>query len=119
MSKKLTYTSKIVGSVTVELNMDRYAHYNNIYIGLVSDFGDGLEPYGDLTVNLCEVPDYYGFLDTNNLSGAEDFVVSNKLGTFTGQVFQSGFCTYPLYKFDVDRLKELCPSAFESADTDN
>lgn len=94
----------------VQIEINQYMNNGCIYIGLVS-FEDGYpEPYGDLTVNLDgKAPDYCGYVDMNNMPELEKFIEEHKLGTFTGMVKQSGYCTYPLYMFDAERLRELCP----------
>ena len=48
------------------------------------------------------------YVDTNNCPWAEDFIKEYRLGDDTWIREQSGFCTYPLYKFDMDRIKEFC-----------
>lgn len=68
------------------------------------------EPIATLTTNL---PDgvclskgiEYAYVDTNNNPTAEEFIKENNLGEFTGTFGQSGYCTYPLYKFDLKKLK--------------
>lgn len=94
----------------VRLEINQYMNNGCIYIGLVSYEDSCPEPYGDLTVNLDgKVPDYCGYVDTNNMPELEKFIEENRIGTFTGFVKQSGYCTYPLYMFDDARLRELCP----------
>ena len=39
-------------------------------------------------------------IDTNNCPWAEKFLTDNKLAADTGRKVRSGFCTYPIYKFD-------------------
>lgn len=81
-----------------------------LYIGLNEQSEEYSEPYGDMTVNLDgKAPDYCGFVDLNNMPELEKFIEDNKLGEFTGLMKQSGFCQYPLYLFDPERLRELCP----------
>lgn len=94
----------------VRLEINQYMNNGCIYIGLVS-YADGYsEPYGDLTVNLAgTAPDYCGYVDTNNMPELEKFIEDNRIGSFTGLMKQSGYCTYPLYMFDAKRLRELCP----------
>ena len=46
------------------------------------------------------------FVDTNNCPWAEDFIREYQLGEFTGRNDESGFCTYPLYKFDIRKIRE-------------
>jgi len=65
-----------------------------ITVCLVDDLG---LPY------LC-VSEDTAFVDTNNYPWAEDFIVSNGLGGPAGRTARSGFCTYPLYKFDLKKL---------------
>lgn len=48
------------------------------------------------------------YVDTNNCPWAEDFIHRYRLGEDTQICAQSGFCTYPLYKFNMDRIKEFC-----------
>lgn len=43
----------------------------------------------------------------------EKFIKDNDLGEFTGLTLRSGFCEYPLYVFNVDKLRELCPKQME------
>lgn len=65
------------------------------------------EPYGTLTVNLNPAPEDCAYLDTNNIPGVEEFITENKLGEFTGTRKQSGYCTYPLYRFDMAKIKSI------------
>lgn len=46
------------------------------------------------------------FVDVNNCPWAEDFIRKYRLGEPTGQTQQSGFCTYPLYRFDMNEVKK-------------
>lgn len=39
-------------------------------------------------------------IDTNNCPWAEKFLTDNKPAVDTGRKVRSGFCTYPIYKFD-------------------
>ena len=36
-----------------------------------------------------------------------------ELGEFTGFTQRSGYCEYPLYLFNVDKLRELCPDGMD------
>lgn len=46
------------------------------------------------------------FVDVNNCSFAEKFINEYQLGTRMGVSLRSGFCDYPLYKFDIRTLKK-------------
>ena len=117
MEKKLELKTQL-GTEQVSIEINTYLNNGNMYIGLTTD-GDGYpEPYGDVTVNLGEcVPDFCGYIDTNNMPELERFLEENDIGEFTGFVQRSGFCVYPLYMFNVDKLRELCPDGMETYET--
>lgn len=48
--------------------------------------------------------DTRAFVDTNNNPWAGTFIRNNKLGKKTGYVQPSGYCTYPLYEFNLERF---------------
>ena len=109
MEKTLNLQSQYGEEIKVSLEINTYLNNGCMYIGLVEQ-GEYPEPYGDLTVNLMgKVPDYCGYVDLNNMPELEKFIADNELGEFTGLMKRSGFCEYPLYLFNVDRLRELCP----------
>ena len=43
----------------------------------------------------------------------EKFIEENRMGEFSGLVKQSGFSQYPLYMFDAEKLRELCPEGMK------
>ena len=79
--------------------------YRNGRLAILLEETSG-EPFADLTVNLVneQCPKDCAFLDTNNFREGEEFVRKNRLGTFTGIYGHSGYCSYPLYRFDMDAL---------------
>ena len=87
-----------------------YADNGSLAVYLFLDKTYDYEPYALLTVNLQESDENEkdeAYLDKNNLPYAETFVKEYGLATPTGRVAYSGFCRYPLYKFDLARLNEL------------
>lgn len=64
------------------------------------------EPFADLTVNLVDAPCPEGcaYLDTNNFPQGERFVALYRLAEPTGKYARSGYCTYPLYRFNMRAL---------------
>ena len=50
---------------------------------------------------------YTFYVDINNCPWATKFIKDNELGEFTGKYGKSGFCVYPLYKFNLDKIKEV------------
>lgn len=96
----------------VRLKTSTYTNNGNLYVGLVckieEDGEEWWEPYCDLTVNIRKLKDKaLACLDVNNFPEAEEFVTENKLATFTGDYEFSGFCVYPIYKFDTHFLELL------------
>ncbi len=98
----------------VQLEISNYRNNNGLYIGLNAVGGEYTESYGDITVNLDgKAPDYCGYVDINNMPELEKFIEENELGEFTGLTKRSGFCEFPLYMFNPDKLRELCPEGME------
>lgn len=106
----LIYHSEYGVDSEIQLDVQQYANNRRIAISMITEEEGYPELFGSLTVNIDEpAPDYCGYLDTNDLSNAEKFVTENGLGEFTGLTGRSGYCEYPLYLFNVDKLRELCP----------
>ena len=73
---------------------------------------DFWEPFGTFTVNLNyndndPAPEDCAYLDTNNMPNVEDWIKENGLGEPTGLTKQSGYCTYPLYRLDIAKIKSI------------
>lgn len=114
MNKQLKMNSRFTGSVKLELEINAYLDNHRMYIGLIETDGEYPEPFADLTVNInAPCPDYCGYVDTNNCPELEDFIAEHGLGEFTGMMGSSGFCSYPLYMFNVERLREVAPESME------
>lgn len=96
------------------LDMNTYAYGGGYALRLWTKEEGYVEPYADLTVNLGEPVESAEcvYIDTNNLGNAEKFMKDNKLGEPTGEMGYSGFCSYPLYKLDMNRIKALCFEAY-------
>lgn len=89
-------------SYEVFCRITKYATNNALAIQLVMDTG---EPFGNMTVNLEGIPNEdCAYLDTNNMPEVEEIVKKYHLGEPTGRYGQSGFCTYPEYKFNMKEL---------------
>lgn len=63
-------------------------------------------PFATLTRNLAPrgTARNVTAVDTNNCPWAESLIKRLKIGTPTGNYVRSGFCMYPLYAFDTDRI---------------
>ena len=104
----------------VTLTVNTYADNSSLYVGMTT-MEDGFpEPYGDVTVNLlAAVPPYCAFVDTNNMPELEDFLVKNGIAEFTGMMQPSGYCNYPLYLFDAEKMRGLCPDGMAAYEQEN
>lgn len=65
-------------------------------------------PIATLTVCQCDnsLGEGEAYIDTNNCPWAVDFIEKEGLGKRTGHIGRSGYCTYPVIKFDMQKLKE-------------
>ena len=101
-----TYTVNLYGK-TYEIWLSRSKYRNNDTLAVMADYIEG--PFAVLTVNLDDPlqDEEYAYIDINNCPWAEDFIVDNDLGTFTGEYGYSGWCEYPLYHFNIDKIKSV------------
>ena len=112
--KQVTYNSSFSGETQVTLDIQQYMNNKAMYIGLMCNEDGYDEPFGDVTVNLSVAASIYrGYLIVNDLPVFEKFFTENELGEFTGFTQRSGYCEYPLYLFNVDKLRELCPDGMD------
>ena len=95
---------EISGYDIIGINIGKYSRNNNTAISL--DCNEG--KCATITVNFNEKLDEgMAYLDTNNCSWVEDIMKKYCLGEPTGEYKQSGFCIYPLYKLDLQAIKEF------------
>jgi len=101
--KEYSYSSPYGGTCTIRLSKASYAHNGNLAVHAEyydKEFNAWL-PYGNVTVNLGnKLPAQYAYVDENNFLGVLDWLVSNGIAEFTGKYGYSGFCQYPLVKFN-------------------
>ena len=94
----------------VYLEPSLYCHNQRIAIAMkFSDPSEG-ELYGIITKNLVDAPisaHNCAYLDTNNMAGIDTWLQRNNYGELTGKTAQSGFCTYPEFRFKEELLCTL------------
>ena len=86
---------------------ERYDEYDNLAIIALELDADTspCDMWAVLTTNICPLADPdTAFVDTNNWTDAEDFIKDNGLGQYLNKDCSSGYCTYPLYRFDTARF---------------
>lgn len=113
----MQYESFYSGATDVTLKIETYSKGLPIRIQLYCDEG----PFATLTTNLDNdsgngsiMSPFCGWVDVNNNPEAEDFIRNYSLGepyTRFGEpvLAFSGYCCYPLYQFDKQKLMELDP----------
>ena len=100
----MKYRSEWGGEYEVEALRAKYSNNDNLAIILRCENG---EPFSTLTVNLNQkLSPNEAFVDINNNPTAVEFIEENGLGEATGRVGFSGYCAYPLYKFDLTKIEE-------------
>ena len=90
----------------ITLEFERYAVNNGLAIEMVTWEEGYPEPWSMLTVNLDDqLESDCAYVDTNN--NGQDitaWIEQNKLGVPTGRIGFSGFCTYPEYRFAIEKF---------------
>ena len=81
------------------------SYANNGNMAVIIETEDG-EPYIDLTVNLDYLMPFYAFVNTNNSLKLDKLLEKYKFAKPTGAIKNSGFCKYPLYEFDLEKMQE-------------
>lgn len=117
MENYLEYLDTFNDLVMVKPHLNFYNSNNNLYIGLLY-YDEELhmeDHYSDLTVNIEKLPYLYSALDTTyNTENVLKFVSDHGLGEFTGQYLHSGFCRYPIIKFNEEKMQEIDPDMFKA-----
>lgn len=87
------------------LNINRYLYGNHPLAIRIENTRDG----AIATITKCLqgyiLSDNESFVDTNNCPWAVDFIKRYGLGEPTDRYGESGYCRYPLYKFNMVQLE--------------
>lgn len=115
-SLEMQYKSRWGSTVTVVPTLNTYLQNNNLYVGLEffeKEYGCW-EPFTDVTVNVGKLPFLESAIDTNNNGDAIiHFLVQNGFGELTDKFIPSGFCVYPVFRFNEEKLREIDNETFE------
>lgn len=86
----------------IYITVNHYSQNGNIAIGMITE---NYEPRAILTKNLGEkLEENCAYVDTNNLPEIEEIIRKYHLAEPTGRQYQSGYCTYPEYRFNMNEL---------------
>ena len=106
MNKKLNVVTSYATYENCNLEVNKYQANGSMHIG-IWNCTEG--PIATLTVCLPDArkpKEGEAYIDTNNCPWAEDFIEEYGLGEDTGLMGFSGFCMYPLYRFNMDKVNE-------------
>lgn len=96
----------------IQLQVTSYLNGNLAIQMMTWESGDP-EPWATLTVNLPgQRQKDHAFIDTNADPEFPTWLIRHGLAIPTGRTMQSGFCTYPEYRFRANRLQELDPEGY-------
>lgn len=111
LKKKLIYKSKTCGNVPVTISVNRYAKNKGLSVELYKyPYKNDDSYFGSITVNLPGgAPKHCAYVDTNKMSGVLPFLKEYRLAAPLPIVAESGFCTYPLFVFNIEKLREYAP----------
>lgn len=87
----------------MDVVLDRTTYRSSGTLAVIMNTMNEDDGYIMVTVNLSS-PLQKGelaFVDTNNLSGIDSWLEENGIAEHTGVSAVSGFCTYPLMKFNI------------------
>ncbi len=90
----------------ITFELAQYAENGNLYVGMICHNNNYPEPWSNLTVNLSvKCAPNRAYIDINN-NGNEiiDWLEKNNLGFTTGNLMPSGWCVYPEFEFNMEKL---------------
>lgn len=89
---------------------DTYENNGTLAVVVMEVFDNGTEEMFDvITTNLAwsdAADETHAYIDTNNCSWAEKMLKKMKFAKPTGFMGHSGYCTYPLYEFNLKKFHE-------------
>ena len=110
----LDFVSRFGGKIKVAFRLAKYTSNKRLFVGILADEDGFLEPWTDLTVNMPDTElsdENCVFIDTNNNGSDIVFwLMENGLGNPTARWAYSGFCSYPEFRLDFDRLEQFVAS---------
>lgn len=103
MDNRITYTN---WGKTYDLDLVRATYANNGNLAVIAFVAGTHERYGDITVNIEDLPNHWACIDTNNMPGIFEILLSSGLAQDTCYTMESGYCKYPIASFDLAKLPD-------------
>lgn len=110
-----TYIDNYGDENPVSLKLNMYRDNGNLFVGL-EEYDEDLEDwdsYCNVTKNIVELP-YLESAINMDYGGQEKikFLTDNGFGVLTDKTVREGGVVYPVFRFDMDKLKEIDPEFF-------
>lgn len=110
MSMQLQYTDPWGEVYTVYPYINKYDENDNLYMGLAYFDMDtrAVLAFADVTINAGRLPYLHGAIAPfYTEKEIKDFLTQNNFGEYTGEQVQCDFATYPVFRFNEDKLREI------------
>ena len=111
----LDYYTGYGNTEKVNVELGTYDFGDGLYVGLscYDPELEGMDFYGDVTTCILPLDPFMACVDTNNNSEKIiAFLVGHGIAEPSGRVLPSGFCMYPVFRFNPEKLAELDPKGF-------
>lgn len=106
-TEKNSCRTQLNTEVAYKLSISTYGYGGGLAIDLLQKEDESFVPYGNLTVNLSKACDVNAaYIDVNHNAGIMEALLEYHMGKPTGRVCQSGFCQYPEFLFDEEKLRQ-------------
>ena len=97
-----------------KLSISAYLYGYGLAIDLLKKIDNHYEAEDSITVNLPDVCDINtAYLNINKYPGIIDALLEHQMGRLTGRVAQSGFCEYPEFLFDQEKLRQADEAGYQ------
>lgn len=103
MNNRITYTN---GKTNYDLELFHTTYANNNNLAVIALIAETKEHAGTITVNISDMSPTLACIDENNMPGIFEILVEAGIAKYTGYTIESGYCTYPVARFVLDRIPE-------------
>ena len=103
MNNRITYTN---GETSYDLELFRTTYANNNNLAVIALIAGTKEHAGTITVNISNMSPTLACIDTNNMPGIFETLIKEGIVEDIGYVMESGYCTYPIARFDLEQIPE-------------
>lgn len=110
LSMQLQYDASWGEPCIIYPHIGKYEENNNLFMALACFDKDRQDvvPFSDITINAGKLPYLHSAITPFAVEeGLLDFLTKNGFGQLTGQQIQSGYSSYPIFRFNEDKLRSV------------